>query len=94
MMLGLARSERLYGGDVEEYRQRRSICQRQYQHQWPDQTKRRREIHRERACGALAVSALGYDARSFAGHDLLAAMADTAWVRNRATTRLRLRFWR
>ena len=38
-----------------------------------------RDPQRTRVC-ALAVSALGYDARSFAGHDLLAAMADTAWV--------------
>lgn len=80
VMLGLARSERLYGGDVEDYIKALELFVKGNINT-NGQIKRNGDARpTENARVALAVSALGYDARSFAGYDLLAAMADTAWV--------------
>ena len=80
MMLGLARSERLYGGDVEDYiKALESFVKGNINAS--GQIRRNGDARpTENARVALAVSALGYDARSFAGYDLLAAMKNTAWV--------------
>lgn len=80
MMLGLARSERLYGGDVEDYiKALESFVKGNINSN--GQIKRNGDARpTENARVALAVSALGYDARSFAGYDLLAALKNTAWV--------------
>lgn len=94
MMLGLARSERLYGGDVEDYiKALESFVKGNINSN--GQIKRNGDARpTENARVALAASALGYDARSFAGYDLLAALKIPRGSRNRAITRPRLRFWR
>ncbi len=86
LMLGLARSGRLYGGDVGDYIEAlESFVKRSIN--TSGQIKRNGDARStENSRVALAVSALGYDARSFAGFDLLSALKDTAWVTNQGNT--------
>ena len=80
MMLGLARSERLYGSDAEDYLQALEKSVKKNINSSGQLKGSTRYLATENARVALAVTALGYDAKDFAGHDLLQALQNTSWV--------------
>lgn len=82
LMLGLARSEKLFGGDAESYVASLEASVRKNINKAGQLKKNGNALATENARVALAVTALGYDARAFAEKDLLAAFADTAWIEN------------
>ena len=82
LMLGLSRSEKLFGGDAESYVASLEASVRKNINKAGQLKKNGSALATENARVALAVTALGYDARAFAEKDLLAAFADTTWIEN------------